>query len=479
MILARRYKFYILLFFILLLPYSYFFHWIGGWNESSRLDLVYSIVERHTLNIDAYHENTGDKAFYKGHYYTEKAPGLSFFAVPVYIFIKAAVLIFKLPISFAFPNSLTIFYLLTLICIGVPSALLGIIFYKFTGYFTNNRKFQLAVALSYSLATMAFPYATLFVGHQFSAALGFAAFFIAFRMKQKKCEDWKQLMLVGFVSGYAIISEYPMAIVAAALFFYTSAFLKSKKNIAFFILGALPPILLLIYYNYKCVGNPFIPTYKYLVFIPEFEGAKKGLFGIGNFSFRSLYGITFGPYRGLFRTSPILLLSMPGFYYLFKKREYRPEYYFYLFVASAFVFMNSSYYAWDGGATMGPRHIIPALPFISIGLVFFLEGFRGNRWAKSIFRVLFMFSFLMMLFGTAVDPRLPTVNIDVNNFIFLRLLFGSYTPNPTVFYHSFNLGTLLFNYLFPILLWGHFVLTLMPLLVFLAGASYWLVKDRG
>ena len=61
--------------------YAYFYEG-GGWNQNSRFDLVRAILDEHTLRIDAYHENTGDKALYQGHYYSDKAPGQALLAVP-------------------------------------------------------------------------------------------------------------------------------------------------------------------------------------------------------------------------------------------------------------------------------------------------------------------------------------------------------------------------------------------------------------
>ena len=55
-----------------------YFYEGGGWNQNSRFDLLRAMVERHTLQIDAYHENTQDKAHLRGHYYSDKAPGLVF-----------------------------------------------------------------------------------------------------------------------------------------------------------------------------------------------------------------------------------------------------------------------------------------------------------------------------------------------------------------------------------------------------------------
>ena len=63
--------------------YAYFFQG-GGWNQNSRFNLVRSIVEQHTIVVDDYVHNTGDIALRDGHYYCDKAPGVSILAVPVY-----------------------------------------------------------------------------------------------------------------------------------------------------------------------------------------------------------------------------------------------------------------------------------------------------------------------------------------------------------------------------------------------------------
>src|SRR5881227_3754139 len=60
-----------------------YFYEGGGWNQNSRFDLLRAIVERHTLQIDAYADNTQDKAHFRGHYYSDKAPGLVFLALPL------------------------------------------------------------------------------------------------------------------------------------------------------------------------------------------------------------------------------------------------------------------------------------------------------------------------------------------------------------------------------------------------------------
>ena len=53
-----------------------------SWNQTSHYDLIRSLDKGGTT-IDAYQENTGDKVYYKGHYYSARAPGLALFALPV------------------------------------------------------------------------------------------------------------------------------------------------------------------------------------------------------------------------------------------------------------------------------------------------------------------------------------------------------------------------------------------------------------
>src|SRR5919106_2551461 len=68
--------------------YAYFYQ-AGGWNQNSRFDLTRAIVEGHTVAIDAFHHNTGDKAQRGSHWYSDKAPGLSLLAVPAYALVYA------------------------------------------------------------------------------------------------------------------------------------------------------------------------------------------------------------------------------------------------------------------------------------------------------------------------------------------------------------------------------------------------------
>ena len=58
-----------------------------SWNQTSHYDLIRSLNVEST-NIDAFQQNTGDKVFYRGHWYSARAPGLALFALPFYDTLK-------------------------------------------------------------------------------------------------------------------------------------------------------------------------------------------------------------------------------------------------------------------------------------------------------------------------------------------------------------------------------------------------------
>ena len=59
-------------------------------NGNSHLDLAMAVVNHSTLSIDRYHSDTIDVDFFRGHYFTDKAPGLSLVGIPLVAAAKAA-----------------------------------------------------------------------------------------------------------------------------------------------------------------------------------------------------------------------------------------------------------------------------------------------------------------------------------------------------------------------------------------------------
>ena len=178
---------------------------------------------------------------------------------------------------------------------------------------------------------------------------------------------------------------------------HVSNFLQNKRQVGWFILGGLPPVLLLMGYNTLCFENPFTLAYCY-EFNPDFrENMAQGVMGITDLKPEAFWGLTLGPRRGVFFISPFLLLALPGFYFFFQRRDLRREFWVCLCVVQAFFWYNASYYLWWGGGTFGPRFLIPMLPFLALPTVFCFDHENG----RLVSRVLAVVSMLFVTVATA------------------------------------------------------------------------------
>src|SRR5690242_13612075 len=141
-----------------------YFYEGGGWNQNSRFDLLRAIVEQHTLQIDAYHTNTEDKAHFRGHYYSDKAPGLVFLAVPFAVIARAGMRVVGVD-----PQSVRGEYALSYIAIAfavaLPTALAGVCLFFLALRFGANETGATFAVVVMSIGTPILAYASLFWAH--------------------------------------------------------------------------------------------------------------------------------------------------------------------------------------------------------------------------------------------------------------------------------------------------------------------------
>jgi hypothetical protein len=391
------------LFLLLLVCTAYFFPRWADWNQNSRLDLVMAIVDQGTFCIDDYYQNTGDYALFEGHHYSDKAPGTSFLGVPVYWVFTRLVslgpienLVARLGANPAVVATLAsegtglaadkVYYALaltfvTFFTVAIPSALLGVLLYVWAGYATQNPLHRLGVPLIYALLTNAFPYSNMFFGHQIVATLLFAAFLVLFRIERREMQPaW--LLPVGFLLGYAVITEYPTALIAAGLCVYAFCVVPDRRWLVGLVLGGLVPAVLLMAYNYAIFHTPLPVGYHYSELYTEQHST--GLLSLSYPRPDALWGITFGSYRGLFFISPILLLAVAGLVVWGRRRTYRRAWWLCLYAVVIFFLFNGSSIMWQGGWSVGPRYLLPMLPFLATGLVFFFDAWGKRRWARLV-----------------------------------------------------------------------------------------------
>jgi hypothetical protein len=396
-----------ILFALCLGAYAYFYQ-AGGWNQNSRLDLTRALVERRTTVIDAYVKNTGDNARKDGRYYCDKAPGVSLLAVPVW---GVTWLVAGRP-AVASPALITAgSYLSTLLAVGLPSAAAAVLLYLLARALAASRGVAATLALAYALGTLAWPHATLFYGHGLVAALQLGAFALLVQIRRGAAPTAARLVAIGALVGLSINVEYSAALGGLVLAAYALVAVRPLPRIGWALAGGAVPIVVLLVYHAAAFGGPFTLPYS---FSTQKHRHMGWFMGLGRPDLHVLRVILVSEYRGLFYSAPWLWLAVPGVPLLIADRETRAE-----GVACAAgilvnLWLNASLVDWHGGWTLGPRYLVPSLPFWAVGAlgVARFVAKRGPALRRGVYAAsgaLAVLSFVYMLAGTAVKPEVPVV----------------------------------------------------------------------
>jgi hypothetical protein len=391
-------------FIILLGSYAFFWH-SRDWNTASRLMLTYALVDRGTLSIDGLDEQTGDKAWYRGHYYCDKLPGFSFLAAAPYAVGKAILGLPSHPLNAdAFPYWWPDYWV-TLAVSGVLSALTGAILAGLARDLGCGPRRAALVGLAYGLATPAYAYATLSYGHQASVFALLASFALLWRPSPPKAAA--RMVAAGFFAAYAAVIELQVGPVSAILGFYLLAQVLGGRRpvgaIGEFAVGAILPTLFLLGYNQFAFGSPFDLGYFHhaTAMFHDVHSAKNPL-GLNPPVWDHLGPLLWGSYRGLFFHAPILLGAIPGWLVLARRR---PGMAIVTAAVCASVFLvNLSYPEWTGGWSTGPRLLVALLPFAMLPVAGLLAV--GGRTATALAIIAALAGGVLMLLFQGVDARI-------------------------------------------------------------------------
>jgi len=471
-----------MLFVLFLVSYGYFFQG-GGWNQNSRICLTRAIIHHRTFTIDQCREdvgdlkfaNTGDWAFYNGHYYSNKAPGLSFIAIPSFAVAEYLSGFFFLPGSEK--HMLFSVYMSTLCTTVLFSSLLCLLmFHIFNHFFRMNSNMCVLLTLCFGFGTLAFSYSTTFYAHQPSAFCSLLSFVLILHIRHGKVARKGIISLfAGFAAASAVVLEPSTLFILVAVLLYAMSCRESRRYIIPFLAGCVPAGVVQGFYNVTCFDYPLSLSYQYSNELVMWQ-VNGTLFGIP--SPQRLFQLLFSPYRGLFFTSPIFLMALPGSFLFFKNKRWRPELLFCLGVSLFFIIFIAGFHGWHGGWAAGPRYLLPAFPWF-----FLLTGFSLTRFPK-IFKVIGLVSVLINLSITIVGNEIPLeVKNPLAEVVLKSLIAGSIAINPVPLSHfedynmndlvridaweanfnSFNLGELLFPNslasIFPLMcfwiIWGY------------------------
>ncbi len=363
-----------------------FFNQPPGWNGNSRLLTVYALVEDGTLQADHWRGLTGDYAEINGHQYSDKAPLASFVVVPFYWLWRHCG---HQPHHPQTPlDQLAAIHIADTVACAVPFA----VFAMLVLWRLSRRGLSLRAAVWMTLAvafgTPLAVYGGQYLGNMLAATLFLGAYVLAIEREEG-------FVLAGFLGGLAGTTEYPLILSNAVIVLYLLLGEDRLRRAARYVLGAAPTAIALLLYNRRITGHFFDFPYAH-------ENSRFSqmhvVFGMALPSPQALWELVFGQYRGAAFYAPALLLLVPLLVLRFDGPARRRR--LVLVLMGSQLLLISSYFMWNGGFCVGPRHL--AL-MMALGLY---EGVaalaREPRW-RLTFALLSAWGIVLNLAAAATD----------------------------------------------------------------------------
>ncbi|MEK6606240.1 MAG: hypothetical protein AABZ30_01135 [Myxococcota bacterium] len=359
-------------------------------NELSRLYLTQAIVDDGSLSTDGPTKRYGandDFALHEGRHYSDKAPGVSFLAIPIY---AAARLLGLGPDRLHAHIRLQTFLLLIL-----PSVLMLGLIARFTAAVSGSSELAgWSVATAWLVASPSTFYATTLFGHHAAALALIGACEAARRARLSGSHGL--FGAAGLLAGLAVLCELPAALLALfvagfALWPWGPGDVRPRLSSALALAaGAAVPAAMLIGYNVACFGSALSLSYA-SIGNPSFTRFHHmGVLGLGPPRPEVIPYWLWGAERGLLPVAPWMGLAALGCMLRPRRAAIACGLAF-----LAFTVALSGYFKPSGGACVGPRHLGPALFLLLPLCARALDGAIGRRLflGASAAAVLFVWSF--------------------------------------------------------------------------------------
>ena len=284
-----------------------------GWNQTSHYALVRALAHGKT-DIDAYKDTTGDKAKDpNGHWYSSRAPGLAFYMLPAYKVMTALNIDHITHKNIAGKKNDEMIWALGLWGTVLPAMAMLLLVRWLADRFEPG--YGTAAAVTLGLATLILPFSTLLFSHLFSALLGFAAFVLLWRERERGSPAPRLLVsaLAGLLVGYGFTTEYPLFIVGLVLGVYLLATFPDRvKHALVYIGGGILGVIPLMLYDKAAFGSFTHVAYA------DLPKHHRGFFGINVPNPKVAAELLFSS-RGLLTLAPVLALSVAGTVWMYRR----------------------------------------------------------------------------------------------------------------------------------------------------------------
>jgi hypothetical protein len=336
-----------------------------SWNQTSHYALIRSLAHG-TPIIDRYQNETQDKARFKGHWYSSRAPGLAIFSLPAYAVLTAVDAPALANSMQAQRNADEMVWGVGLWGSVLPAVALMLLVRLAADELEPG--YGTAAAVTLGLGTLLLPLGTLLFSHVLAACLGFAAFVLLLRERDGPPKLWP-LAAAGGLIGFAMATEYALLFVGIVLAVYALLRGPRLQRAAAFLAGGVVGIAPLAIYDQAVYGSITHVAYA------DLPRHQSGFFGI-RLPSPTVAVALLGDSRGLLTLAPVLAVAVAGIAVLYRRGR-RPEALVIAAVALLYLLYNAGYFLPFGGGSPGPRYLTPTLPFLAVALAAAFRRFPG------------------------------------------------------------------------------------------------------
>ena len=222
------------------------------------------------------------------------------------------------------------------------------------GWLRNSRR-ALWLALLYAFGTPLFLRSGLLNHNMMMGTVALVGFGLLWNPSGRpRPSSAGRVALAGLACGLAVLLDYSGVIVAAALAGFARWQVRHEiswpRTVGLLTLGALGPLLLLWFYQWRSFGHPFLPPQHWM---PPVEYIEVGYQGLGVPSLEIARSLALDLRYGLFVSCPLFVLAL----------------------AAPFVNRRAA----DGRASL-PTPVLVCCAAISVGLFVFFGGVQYTRW---------------------------------------------------------------------------------------------------
>lgn len=391
--------------------------WFGSWafnpNSATRILAATAIVETGSARITPYGAMTIDKAQFGGDLYMDKAPGMTLMALP---FVAATNWVTQqtsadVPRQLFDPDAEAFLRLRMRIAIaGIGAVLTAIAAVALLDLGTGiggSRAAGLFAAIGFALGTTVWGWTTTWFGHAAATSLIAIALWAVWRGGQAPASR-RYPLIAGLALGWAVVVEHGAVLLGAPVALWALWSIRGwdrpaqLHTIGLAIAGGVIAAIPLLVYNLATFGHPFTTGYAGVV---GFEGMKQGLFGLTYPKLDVLYEIVIGKKRGMIWVAPILALAPFGIWTLLRDSARRDIGVLAAGGALACFLYHAAYIYWDGGNATGPRHALPAIAYLALGLAAYWGS--ASRTERALGIAFLGTSIAINLMIAAVDIQAP------------------------------------------------------------------------